>query len=77
MAHSTLDGPFSCFAVLIMHIKSPLIIKAYLETKPNDLVPTTVPGGYSRHGYYPTGHGVNYDEVHGDYVISLEGLVLR
>ncbi len=55
----------------------PMITKTYLETKPNDLVPIAVPRGYSRHGYYPTRYGVNYDAVHGEYVISLEGLVLR
>ncbi len=55
----------------------PMITREYLQTKPHDLVPIAVPTRYSRHGYYPTRYGVNYDAVHNEYVVSLEGLVLR
>ncbi len=55
----------------------PMITKAYLETKPDDLVPIAVPKQYLRHGYYPTQYAVKYDQAHSEYVISLTGLVFR
>ena len=55
----------------------PMITKAYLESKPDELVQIAVPEQYPRHGYYPTRYVVKYDQAHSEYVISLTGLVLR
>jgi hypothetical protein len=55
----------------------PMITKAYLESKPDDLVQVAVPKQYPAHGYYPTQYVVKYDQAHGEYLISLTGLVRR
>ena len=53
----------------------PMMTKAYLETKPNDLIAVALPQKYSRPGDYPTHYGVKYDEARREYDISLEDLV--
>ena len=53
----------------------PMITKAFLETRPNDLVPIAAPKAYAHRGYYPSSYGVRYDESKHEYDISLAGLV--
>lgn len=55
----------------------PMMTKAFLETKPNVTDQIKLPKAYSKHAYYPTSYGVNYDAAKQEYDISLEGLVYR
>jgi len=55
----------------------PMMTKVFLETKPNMLDRVKLPKTYSKHAYYPTSYGVNYNATEREYEISLESLIFR
>lgn len=55
----------------------PMMTKAFLDTKPNAVDRVKLPKTYSKHAYYPTSYGVNYNATQREYEISLEGLIYK
>lgn len=55
----------------------PMITRAFLETKVNVTEYIKLPAKYAKPGYYPTRYSVRYDPVNKEYVVALEGMVLR
>jgi hypothetical protein len=55
----------------------PMMTKAFLETKPNAMDRIKLPKTYSKHAYYPTSYGVNYNATEREYEISLESLIFK
>lgn len=58
-----------------MIFAEPMITKAFLEQKPNQVFAIPAPKKVERSGWYPTAYGVRFDAVRREYTISLEGLV--
>jgi hypothetical protein len=52
----------------------PMITKAYLETKPNEVIELARPKQYSVAGYYPSSYQIKFDERAREYTVSLEGM---
>lgn len=57
-----------------MTFLEPMITKAFLETKPDFVLPVKQPQEYQEHGYYPTTMHLTYDNKSQQYSIALEGL---
>ena len=55
----------------------PMITKAFLETQVNVAEHIKLPAKYAKPGYYPTRYSIKYDPVNKEYVVALEGMVLR
>ena len=53
----------------------PMITKAFLETKPDFILPIKQPQAFQQHGYYPTKMHLSFDSKHDQYIISLEDLI--
>ena len=58
-----------------MTFLEPMITKAFLETKPDFILPIKQPQAFQQHGYYPTKMHLSFDNKHQQYIISLEDLV--
>jgi hypothetical protein len=54
-----------------------MITRAFLETKVNVSEYIKLPAKYAKPGYYPTRYSIKYDPVKKEYVVALEGMVLR
>jgi hypothetical protein len=63
------DGRFTFY--------EPMVPRAYLQTKPNDIVPISVPSLYWQAGLYPTAYRVSYDAQAKKYYVALTALVER
>lgn len=55
----------------------PMITKSFLETQVNVTEYIKLPAKYAKSGYYPTMYSIRYDPTGKEYVVALEGLVLR
>lgn len=58
-----------------MTFLEPMVTKAFLETKPDFVLPVKQPQAFQEHGYYPTSMHVSYDAAHDQYIISLQDLI--
>jgi hypothetical protein len=52
----------------------PMITKAYLETRPTEVIPVQQPKQYTTPGHYPAAYQIKFDERTKEYTVSLEQL---
>jgi hypothetical protein len=55
----------------------PMITRSMFETKVNITEYIKLPQKYAAPGYYPTKYSIRYDDASKEYVVALEGMVLR
>lgn len=55
----------------------PMVTKAFLETKPDIMLPIVPLKSVQKHGWYPTKYVIRYNEQRKEYTVALTGLVHR
>ncbi len=52
----------------------PMITTAYLQTRPDEVVPISTPARYAEPGWYPSSYRITYDPQAREYRVALTGL---